>query len=648
MKLTQALLVLLLPGTALASVADIAQQPSAEPPNFSAEIRPLTWGQLNIIHTTDTHSWQPGHLLEPGFSADWGDIYSFVSHLKKIGKDKGSDVLFVDSGDRHDGNGFGDATSPGGILVENLFLYQNYDILTVGNHELYKYETGVSDFLTIGKYFGEKYVVSNVDIIFNNSWVPMGNRYRRFTTDVQKLNVVAFGFLFNFRGNNPLTRVTFVEDAVKQDWFREALSFDDTDVFIVAAHIPVRFFPEMRTIVNAIRKVHPHAIIQFLGGHSHIRDFVVLDKQATALESGRFLETIGWSSVNGIDKTSDNDNVTFSRTYIDTNLHSFTSHTNTTLNEKETSGKDFFHKKEGVSISEKITKYRKDLKLDEDFGCIPRDLFLNRAPYPGHNSLYSTLEEVVLPRLLGTEVSKSRSLVHPRYIIINTGSIRFDLFKGPYTRDSGYIVSPFKNNWLYIPDVPLKYAKKILPELNKVPYILSADDVENDRVNSNSAMDSQGRITTEGLPQLNYLDMNIPQSRHMYYRSHQKPQQHSQQNSGNQVVFDTNEKYEAGQSNFQLTPGYVTYDDFGNDGDDTYHSGWRFHQIPNAIQASQNIPSEDDENLIDVVFYDFIKPFLIDALEKIGYSNYTFSYYGGASTVELLTDHVTEFWSANC
>lgn len=658
------------------------QQPGSSLPNFSAPIRNLSWGQINIIHTTDSHGWLPGHLLEPVFTADWGDLYSFVSHMKEIGKSKGVDVLFVDSGDRHDGNGLSDATSPNGILTENLFLYQDYDIITVGNHELYKYESSVTDYEILRRHFGNRYVVSNVDIFVNNTWVPMGNRYRRFVTENQKLNVIAFGFLFNFYGNNPLTNVTLVQDAVQQHWFQEAISHDDTDLFVIAAHIPVRLpFVEMYIIVNAIRKVHPNAAIQFLGGHSHVRDYTVLDKRATALESGRFLETIGWASVDGIDNASGNDDIKFSRTYIDSNLHSFTYHTGTTLgNDTENdSGKKLFDTPTGIEISKKIVKYRKDLNLDDEYGCVPRDLLLNRARYPGPNSFFSLLEDEILPRLIGSEVPESRSLVFPRYILINTGSIRFDLFKGPFTRDSGYIVSPFKNNWLYLPNVPLKYARKILPELNKLPYILATSEdeeildhqvlSEEEREEKINKLKTQGKITTPGLPPRSYLDMNIPQSRALHYRMfhhYQEEEKTQQANLKNESPLSQTQQHQHNEDSqkvlekdlisqkedeikgINLTAGYVTYDDIGCTGDDTIHDGWNFYTTPNAIQAEQNIPNDDGDTLVDVVFYDFIKPFLLDALAKIDYHNNTILSYGGNSTVELLTDHVTEFWSGKC
>ena len=40
-----------------------AAQPGAVKP-VTAPLRNLTWGQLNVLHTTDTHGWLSGHLLE--------------------------------------------------------------------------------------------------------------------------------------------------------------------------------------------------------------------------------------------------------------------------------------------------------------------------------------------------------------------------------------------------------------------------------------------------------------------------------------------------------------------------------------------------------------------------------------------------------
>lgn len=40
-----------------------AAQPEAPAP-ISAPLRELPWGQLNFLHTTDTHGWHSGHLQE--------------------------------------------------------------------------------------------------------------------------------------------------------------------------------------------------------------------------------------------------------------------------------------------------------------------------------------------------------------------------------------------------------------------------------------------------------------------------------------------------------------------------------------------------------------------------------------------------------
>jgi 2',3'-cyclic-nucleotide 2'-phosphodiesterase (5'-nucleotidase family) len=52
--------------------------------------RPLQWGDINVIHTTDSHGWLLGHAKssfpEPNYSGDFGDFASFVKHMKDIAK----------------------------------------------------------------------------------------------------------------------------------------------------------------------------------------------------------------------------------------------------------------------------------------------------------------------------------------------------------------------------------------------------------------------------------------------------------------------------------------------------------------------------------------------------------------------------------
>lgn len=43
---------------------------------------PLSWGQINFLHTTDTHGWLEGHLKQQNYGADWGDFVSFSKYMK--------------------------------------------------------------------------------------------------------------------------------------------------------------------------------------------------------------------------------------------------------------------------------------------------------------------------------------------------------------------------------------------------------------------------------------------------------------------------------------------------------------------------------------------------------------------------------------
>ena len=62
---------------------------------------PLEWGQLNFLHTTDTHGWLEGHLKEQNYGADWGDYVSFTRRMRQRADSLGVDLLLVDTGMCH-------------------------------------------------------------------------------------------------------------------------------------------------------------------------------------------------------------------------------------------------------------------------------------------------------------------------------------------------------------------------------------------------------------------------------------------------------------------------------------------------------------------------------------------------------------------
>ncbi|KAK7207687.1 calcineurin-like phosphoesterase [Myxozyma melibiosi] len=591
-------------------------QPSALPPIKTPDLRDIEWGQINFISTTDTHGWLAGHLLQASFAADWGDYASFIEHAREIADEKGVDLIVVDDGDQHDGNGLSDATPVNGEVSQQILMMAPIDLMSIGNHELYKCEVTQQTYDLLAPHFDGRYLTSNVEIqLQNGSWVHIGQRSYRFTTKNQGINIMSFGFLFDFKLNCDNSRVSDVEQVVQQAWFQAAIREPGIDMFVVFGHFPIRFWPEMWAIHRAIRAVHKSIPIQYFGGHSHVRDFTVLDSRATALQAGRFLETVGWVSIDGIEPGASEDSpdyakpLKYNRRYLDFNPHSLSYHVNKTIGENGTFGTPL-----GKKISKIIDDYRVELNLTYPFGCVPRDYLLEKAKYPGPNSLLSLLEENVLMNLAGEDEVRNEQ---PRLIFINSGSLRYDMYSGIFTIDSGYIVSPFDNKWKFIPSVPYPIAKKILARLNALDYI--------------------------------FMELTTPISRTMLVR---------QSNLGDTFDINVMNAFISASASDDLThedlktTGYVTIDDFGMDGDDTPHKPYPIYYLPNAIATEDNYPADGSEpDSVDVIFLDFMKPFILNALLEIDPSTPTEEWsvleYGGKSVKEMIKDYVRG-WGTDC
>ncbi|KAG5916709.1 hypothetical protein E4U53_004282, partial [Claviceps sorghi] len=105
-------------------------QPAAPNATYGPK-EPLEWGQVNFLHTTDTHGWLEGHLKEPNYGADWGDFVTFSHRMKQTAHHMGVDLLLIDTGDLHDGTGLSDATKPDGAKSMPIFNEIHYDLLTI-------------------------------------------------------------------------------------------------------------------------------------------------------------------------------------------------------------------------------------------------------------------------------------------------------------------------------------------------------------------------------------------------------------------------------------------------------------------------------------------------------------------------------------
>ncbi|TFK50866.1 hypothetical protein OE88DRAFT_1659986 [Heliocybe sulcata] len=543
--------------------------------------RPLEWGDLNIIHTTDSHGWLLGHqktsFPEPNYSGDFGDFASFVAHMKEIALLKDVDLLLVDSGDLHDGTGLSDGFPPGGVDAHdtNQFIAQlPYDVMAIGNHELYIYANTYDMYTNFVPKLGDRYLSSNVNITVydknNNSVsVPVGSRYRKFKT-LKGRQVTALGVLYDFTGNDVNTTVQKVENMVKEEWFADAIK-DEPDFFLLAGHMPVSN-DNWPLVFDAVRAVHPDTPIIILGGHTHIRDCNQPDGRSMALESGRYMETVGWMSVN-LDTPDSTGNLTFTRRYLDPNRVTYQYHT---LTSNWT-----FDTFQGKAITQGLLNLSEEYDLSDQYGVAPHDFTISQSPYPSDNSSLSLFIQQAAP--IALTINNTRANV-PNIMITNSGSQRFDIYSGPFTKNDQLTASPFADAFLYIPNVTFSVANQVLPALN-------GQGAEEKRGLENHMY---GRGDVESVYRKWLAEMNM----------------HAERELERRVAANG-------------TLGYVTKDACPGVGDDTYHTPLPYYSSPDFIGS---IPPSNVSDLdpVDLVFVDFIETQLLGILNTVQKAkNYT-------------------------
>ncbi|CCO30447.1 putative protein PB2B2,06c [Rhizoctonia solani AG-1 IB] len=541
---------------------------------------PLEWGDINFLHTTDSHGWLLGHtkasLPEPNYSGDFGDFASFVTNMKQIADKKGVDLLLVDSGqiDGQESNKF--------------FFDVPYDVLAIGNHELYQYPIALDMHQNFAPRWNGRYLSSNVNITYTDKDgslinVPIGDRKRKVT---------AFGVLFDFTGNAANTTVQKVSAMVNETWFKTAIK-EEPDLFLLVGHMPVQK-DNWPIVFNAIRAVHPTTPIFIFGGHTHIRDCVQLDSRSMSLESGRYMETIGWMSAK-LSKASSSAPLSVMRRYLDANRNTYTYHTQTKR----------FDTSKGKKITSGVSALAKAWNLTQVYGNAPQDYYLSRTPYPSNSSVLTLFVNEVIPKALAIG-NPSRASI-PSTVIVNSGSQRFDLYAGPFTRNDQFIVSPFNDAFLYF-QVPAGIAKDVLDKLNE-KGAHKRRDVEDPTDYARGEVDHRFNAW----------------KRDQYERIYHE------------------------RSTANLTLGYVTTDSCPGVGDDTLHSPIPYYDAPGYIASP--LPSGiSDNTLVDLVFLDFFELDILQIVNALSigtgktYSAADVQQYGSG---DLLTNTVYGIFAAS-
>jgi 2',3'-cyclic-nucleotide 2'-phosphodiesterase (5'-nucleotidase family) len=406
--------------------------------NRNKDVVDLPFGDINLVVVTDVHSWIAGHgRHEENMNADYGDILSFYNLLQKYTDATRKDLFFVMNGDFMDGTGLSEVPP---VHLTPLLEHMPWDAVNLGNHELYSNETVdwiVSNFVD---HWDGHFLTSNT--VLKETGKPIGNRYTYLHAQYSNATILTFGFLYDFTGNCALTLVEKVNDVVRQEWFLHVLRKDNFDAILILAHMHLTD-PIITVLRKAIRNVvGPTMPIQFIAGHTHIRDYAILDDFSVSFEAGKFLDTLGFCSfpIRGTSPTISVAetglsamNVTellFPHVFLDTNRKTLANVLNL----------DHLSTAAGVALTDKIHQTQDALGLLQPLGCATHTYNLRDGMDRLH-SLWGLYMREIVPLLL---TNHNDSLV----FVQGTAALRYSLLQGTVLVDDVIAVCPF-NNTIY-------------------------------------------------------------------------------------------------------------------------------------------------------------------------------------------------------
>jgi 2',3'-cyclic-nucleotide 2'-phosphodiesterase (5'-nucleotidase family) len=152
----------------------------------------LKLSDINLVVTTDMHSWIEARKHEPHLNASIADLETMVGTLRALASAQGKDVFLFDNGDINDGTGLSAAATNHVDYLAPLLQTVSYDALNCGNHELYARGDGHNQYCPISGLQQSGYVASwkgrylTSNIVQPNSTVPVGDRYTTLVGKVRK------------------------------------------------------------------------------------------------------------------------------------------------------------------------------------------------------------------------------------------------------------------------------------------------------------------------------------------------------------------------------------------------------------------------------------------------------------------------------
>lgn len=202
------------------------------------------------------------------------------------------------------------------------------------------------------------------------------------------------------------------------------------------------------------------------------------------------------------------------------------------------------------------------MQLNKVLGCTPSDLCINCVPFNSPGSVFPLLSQA----LAEIVVNETRKAI-PRYIFANTGGIRSNMHKGPFTYDDVFTIMPSRNSILYIPEMPCAKAESLLVTLN-------GEDIHREHEPPSYEFDLCVDPVVAPLETGNGFNHTHPFGAVVR----------------RQVI--------------DIVPGYTTTDDFGSDGDDSVHDQVPYYDLPQYYQGAAGFGNEGCTGVADVVFVD--------------------------------------------
>ncbi|KAG6901257.1 hypothetical protein C0995_014525 [Termitomyces sp. Mi166 len=245
--------------------------------------------------------------------------------------------------------------------------------------------------------------------------------------------------------------------------------------------------------------------------------------------------------------------------------------------------------------------------LDFVHGIAPRDYTTNQSPYPSEGSSLSLLVEKALPYALG--VNNTRINIS-NLIIANTFSQRYDIYAGPFTKNDQLTASFYSDRFLYISNVRLSDAKKVLSALNSGT---SPPTQRNFKKQENESKEDDIRYVNEKygawLREMDHNDVERYATRNQ-------------------------------------TLGYVTKDSCPGIGDDTPHTPLAYYKLPKFVHS--DYPKVAENAPIDLVFIEYIQARVLaflNAVQTIKYSSSDIGVYSHVLANEALGIYAQAAWN---